>query len=211
MSGRSPLTIYRSLSHFVASHFDLEEGDKEGRCIFCGHHTEKGFPIKLSDNFTAWSSLQAGEAICPACNYMLRHQEFRRRSWLVTAKAVEFKKAREMLQYILEPPDPPFAIYVTLQGKKHGWIQLNQVGVNYSSSRYFVGFEENVILVSRDLAKAIYSRAKKLREMKVSKAELLAALPKPKTVMKTGRGVWGELQTLKSQGEDVYELVVRLL
>ncbi|MEM3480659.1 MAG: hypothetical protein QXP84_07680 [Candidatus Korarchaeum sp.] len=199
-----------SVSHFLSRFYSVEEGSLSGKCIFCGFRTERGFPKELPGTFTATAWLQAGDVICPSCYLLLKREEFRRKSW-VASKEISFKTAKETLPDILNPPEPPFVIYITIQGKKHGWVQLNQVGVNYSRDRFFVGFEDSVILINRSLASRIHEIAKKAREKGAGKQEILSVRPKVTTVRKTGEEVWRELLTLRRADEGVYEVVVRLM
>lgn len=201
--------IFKSIGEFIAGVVEVERGSMHGRCVFCGADTSQGFEIRYPKTFTSYPFLQAGSLACPGCNHLFKTPEYRRKSWLLTLQGVTFLSRSEALKHILNPPEPPFTLYVTIKGKKHGWIPLNRIGVNYSTRSYFVGFEENPVFISRIKATQIYSIVSSLRKNGASKAELLKGSPKPKTMAKTGPKPWSRIK--EYAGDPCYELIVKLI
>jgi len=152
--------------------FEPKPGDKKGQCVVCGCTTEKGHKIDFSNNFTAWPDLQAGNVICEYCYALVRDQQYRRKSWVVSKEGVKFLKKDEILDVLLNPPEPPFGIYITKSGKKQGFLKIIN-RVNYSRKHYFIAFEDNLIYVDVELLKRMVEVAKTARSLKFSKTELL--------------------------------------
>jgi len=119
-----------------------EPGSVVGRCYLCGQETNAGHPGAPSDSFTAWSSVYAGSVICEYCWPLIHDRRFRSRSWLATPGQVRFVEPGEdrswLRDVLLDPPAPPFALYLTRNGKKQGWIPLLRY-VSHSRDRFWVG------------------------------------------------------------------------
>ncbi len=162
---------------YASDFFPPTLGGRKGRCIICGRETEHGHKIDFSENFTMWSALQEGEVICEYCYTLARNQEYRRKSWVADKDGIRFLKREEILSTLLEPPEPPFVIFITKSGKKQGFLLLTN-RVNYSRDRYFIAFEDQLIFVERALLKRMVEVVRKARELKFSKTELLQG---PKT------------------------------
>lgn len=134
-------------------------GNTPGRCYLCGENTTAGHPGPPSDSFTAWSAVYAGSVICPYCITLVRDRQFRSRSWLATTDTVRFAQPGEGRSWLLEavrhPPDPPFALYLTRNGKKQGWLTLQRY-VSTSRQQFWVGTdwtERPVLLTQQDIAR----------------------------------------------------------
>ena len=149
-----------------------QKGKEKGICVFCGRYTEHGHRIKLSDNFTAWNLLEEGEVICEYCYALIKNQDFRRHSWVLSEEGVKYLKKGEILTTLLNPPEPPFTIYITKTGKKQGFLDLIN-RVNYSNERYFIAFDDKLIFVNRVELKKMVDIAKEARKLNFSKSELL--------------------------------------
>lgn len=209
MNGKQRLSLY-ALPLLITERRGIrpKKGDLEGNCVFCGIHNEEGFPVKLPKTFMSYQFLQVGSIICPYCKHMLETPEYRRKSWLVGSE-FKFLERKEVLGFILDPPEPPFAFYVTRTGKKHGWIPMILKGVNYSKQHFFVGFDESLVLIEHGFFVELVSKLEELREKGVTKAELLTASPRMKTLQKTEWEDWLALRKLR--GGDAYELAVFLI
>jgi len=146
-------------------------GDIEGSCIVCGRTTEDGHKIDYSANFTKWNLLQAGNCICPSCYELTRNQDYRRSMWIATNEGITKFKKEDMLQHILNPPEPPFGIYLTRTWQKQGFFKLIDK-VNYSKKNYFTALDMQVIYVNLKTAKKMAELGQKLREKNVTKEEL---------------------------------------
>ncbi|XRP97793.1 hypothetical protein ACO3UB_08340 (plasmid) [Methanocaldococcus sp. 16A] len=161
----------------VSELFSPTHGDKKGTCVVCGFETEKGHKIDFSGNFTAWNELQEGNVICEYCYTLVREQQYRRKSWVANKEGVRFLQKDEILDTLMNPPQPPFAIYLTKSGKKQGFLKLiNRVA--YSKKQYFTAFEDSLIFVEQDVLREMVDVARKARKLKFSKTELLEG---PKT------------------------------
>lgn len=182
--------------------FPPTPGDKKGRCIICGRETERGHRVDFSEKFTMWPALEEGDVICEYCYTMARNQDYRRKSWVADRNGVRFLKRGEILPTLLEPPEPPFTIFLTKSGKKQGFLLLAN-RVSYSRDRYFIAFEDQLIFVDRSLLKRMVEVARKARELGFSKTELLQG-------PKTSRWQHEELceEILSFLGNPLWEVVV---
>ncbi len=153
--------------------FPPTEGGEVGTCIVCGTSTRKGHRIDFSSNFTAWSMLWDGDCICEYCYTLCRDQQYRRRSWVATKQGIRFLQKSEILEVLLNPPEPPFAIYITRTGKKQGFLQLVN-RLSYSREHYFIAFDDALVFVNRGELEEMVEIAKKARALKFTKAELLS-------------------------------------
>lgn len=75
---------------------------------------------------------------------------------------------------LLDPPEPPFAIYLTRTWKKPGWQSMVRAngGVSMSRDVYLCGFDYDPVMVDRKLLAEYLAEIDALREKKVSKTEL---------------------------------------
>ena len=158
------------LSDFFEPSEDMY-GDIEGPCIVCGRATEQGHEIDYSANFTKWNLLQAGNCICPNCYELTRNQDYRRSMWVANKDGITRFKKEDMLDHILNPPEPPFGMYLTRTWQKQGFFKLINK-VNYSRNSYFTALDMQVIRVNLELARKMAELGQKLREKKVTKVEL---------------------------------------
>ena len=152
-------------------------GNKKGVCVLCGKETQYGHKSDFSDNFTGYSYLQIGSTLCEHCYTFVKNQDFRRKSWLATEEGVVFLQRKETLHYLLHPPNPPFAIYITLSGQRQGWLNGYRQGVNFNTRRYYVMTDfASLVEVEQEKAQYLYELISKLREKKVTKQELLSGM-----------------------------------
>lgn len=207
------LTHSTSLSLLISSHLAPKEfGNLKGRCIFCGELTDKGFKPKLGENFLDYPLMTSGDVICPHCMLLLKSSDFRRKSWVVNPSSINFMKAKETLQFIINPPDPPFAIYVTFSGKKHGWIAMMKRGVSFSKNRFMVGNDGNLISISREEATLLVNLASELLTSGFKKSELLGLRPRAERLAKIGIEKWKEFERAYWKvGEAASVLLIKLL
>jgi len=97
----------------------LDGSGEEQHCGFCGRvaPAQKAWKA-LKNTFTNGDELHS-EFICDACVFCLNDK--RTRSSFVATRG-EFRRLlrSEIWPTLLEPPEPPFALYLTVSGKKHG-------------------------------------------------------------------------------------------
>lgn len=146
-------------------------GHMKGTCIVCGRSTEQGNKIDYSPNFTLWNLLTAGDCICPPCYELTRNQQYRRSMWVVNKEGITFFKKKEMLSHLLNPPEPPFGMYLTKTWQKQGFFKLINK-LNYSQENYTVALDMKLIHVKLSVAKEMSALAKTLRKKKFTKEEL---------------------------------------
>lgn len=147
-------------------------GTKKGQCCVCGAITDKGFRAEFSNNFTGYSYLTHGDCLCPHCYAFFKDQNFRRKSWIATSHTVSFLTRTECRDVILNPPEPPFYLYITQTGQRQGWLSALK-HISYSRDNFFivtdwVGF----FIANRDTAEQMDRLITALREKKVSKTAL---------------------------------------
>lgn len=148
-----------------------EFGNIEGTCVVCGRETDQGLEISYSQKFTNYNLLNAGNCICPNCYELTRNQKYRRSMWVVNRNRITFFKKDKMLQHILNPPDPPFGMYLTRTWQKQGFFKLIDK-VNYSRKNFVVALDMQLIRVNLEIAKKMASIAQNLRVKKITKKEL---------------------------------------
>jgi len=148
------------------------KGEIEGHCCLCGMRTKEGFAAGFSNNFTGYSFLMHGNCLCPWCFAFFKNQDFRKKSWVATEHNVTFLKRVECGEVLVNPPQPPFFIYISKTGQRQGWL---------SALRY-VSYSRDYFCVSTDFVGHFWVTIKevksareiliKLREKKVSKTIL---------------------------------------
>jgi len=170
-----------------------ERGSKQGVCCICGKETKEGHKVPFSDNFTGYSFLIHGDCACPYCWTFFKTQDFRRRSWVATAKEVRFLKRNEVREVMLEPPEPPFFIYVTQSGQRQGWLSALRY-ISYSRERFFISTDwVGHFMVDRQLAKQMDNLIWLLRDKKISKTALRTGQYSMKQYRLAIEGGWQDL------------------
>ena len=150
---------------------ELKEGKIKGKCMGCGKRTDKGLKIPFSGNFMGYPYLQDGDCVCPACYAFFANQDHRKHSWVVTENEFRIIHHENVLDLLLNPPEPPFFIYITLGGQKQGWLNALDK-VNLSNKQFWISIEDKSYFVSQEIIKKQYECIRQLREMKVLKKEL---------------------------------------
>ena len=150
---------------------EIREGNIKGKCMVCGKYTEKGLKPPFSGNFMGYPYLQDGDCVCPTCYVFFANQDHRKHSWLATEKEFRVIHHDDVLQLLLNPPEPQFYIYITIGGQKQGWLNALDK-VNLSNKQWWISIEDKVYLVRTEEIKKQYECMKKLREKKVPKKEL---------------------------------------
>jgi len=146
------------------------------KCVFCVEPYEKGYPLNvIPKTFTAQQWLQAGSGVCPRCYEFLKSPEIRRNSWVIRGPEmilanVEFLE--DPLMTLLNPPKPPFRLYLTRQKRKHGWIRLIH-NLALSQKRFPIAFEEDLIRVDLSQIQKMHVVASKLIDKGASKRDLI--------------------------------------
>jgi len=152
-------------------------GSTPGICYLCGLATEEGYGEKPSGNFTAWAQCYHGTVLCPECYAALKTPALRRSSWIAIPEQIiylrDIDEPRALLrQVFIEPPDRPYAIYLTRGGQKQGWLSLLRY-VNQGAQHFWVGVDwrDRPILLSPEYAVWALGLLGQLRP-KISKAKL---------------------------------------
>lgn len=184
-----------------------ETGTVAGECMVCGQHTDYGFRGKdtVSDNFSGWNRFLAGDCVCPECRYLFHDQTFRKKSWVAsvsegfrTFSGADDREAR--LQTILNPPEPPFFVYVARAGQRQSWLCcLHRVAT--SRDRYFLAHEDYdvPVLVNRKIAAEYAELVRRAVDLKITKTELRSGHFGPSTWKRALEGGYDRL--LKAIGE----------
>ena len=162
-----------------------EPGEVTGTCIFCGQDTEHGHKAELKDTFTAYDLIQGGSCICPECYHVYNEQMYRKKAWAVTPSTfteVKWSGAKELL---LNPPEPPFVIYLTQTWKKQGWLNLIN-RVQESKTNYTIGLDYDLIEVNTVKLEEYCTLISELIEKKIMKSELQTGNFRSKSYEKLG-------------------------
>lgn len=147
-----------TVSHLIARHAPTEgkqplSGDVAGLCYICALPTERGQRRPPSEAFTAWASCAQGDVLCPDCAATLSYRDVRMFSWLVTPDSfrVEGRGDRDWLWDVLaDPPEPPYALYVTKGGQKQGWISgVRQVATSRERTPILTDWTDRPIVLTR--------------------------------------------------------------
>jgi CRISPR type IV-associated protein Csf1 len=159
---------------------NLEYGSISGKCSLCSSYTTQGFPISYSNNFQGYSFLSGnGQCLCPSCNFFLKNQDFRKKSWVASEDGIRFLHRKECQDIILSPPSPPFFLYITQSGQRQGWLDALQV-VNYSREKFIISTDwVGKFSLERNIAIELNSLCIQLRKLKLSKSSLRTGLLSP--------------------------------
>lgn len=167
----------------IARGDDAISGNVVGDCMLCGRTTKCGLRARdvVSDNFSGWNRLFAGDCFCPDCAYLFSDQVFRKKSWVASPAGFHVlsrdgKDGPAILAALLEPPEPPFFVYVARVGHRQGWLScLHRVAA--SRDRYDFACEDYDVPVRFERAKALnyLDGIRAARELGATKAELRTA------------------------------------
>lgn len=159
------------------------QGRIAGACVICGEWTARGLRLQdcVSGNFSGWNRFYHGDCLCPPCAFIFADQAFRKRSWVASAAAgLQFLTGDgtdRRLATLLDPPEPPFFLYLCRIGHRQGWLScLHRVAV--ARDRYWFAHEDFDVPVrfERQRAEAYVALIHRARRLKVTRAELRAGL-----------------------------------
>lgn len=147
-----------TVSQLIARHAPTEStqslsGDVPGDCYICGLPTERGQRRAPSDAFTAWASCGQGDVLCPDCAATLSWRDVRMFSWLATPDGVRFEGRGDrgwLWDVLADPPEPPYAIYITRGGQKQGWISgVRMVATSRERTPILTDWTDRPIMLTR--------------------------------------------------------------
>jgi len=162
-----------------------DQGAFAGSCIFCGLDTKHGHKAELKDTFTAYDLIQGGSCICPECWHVYNEQMYRKKAWVVTQSTFCEVKRGGAKELLLNPPEPPFVIYLTQTWKKQGWLNLIN-RVQESKTNYTIGLDYDLIEVNPVKLDEYCNIISEILEKKVTKTELQTGQFKAKSYEKLG-------------------------
>lgn len=162
------------------------QGNESGTCVFCGRETEHGHSKKIiSGNFTSWDRLSCGTVVCPECNYVYSSPTYRKKAWVVTESTFAEVKRENAKELLLNPPEPPFVIYLTQTWKKQGFVNLMN-RVQESKTNYTIGLDYELIEVNTSKLEEYCTLITDILEKKITKTELGTGKFKAKSYEKLG-------------------------
>lgn len=166
---------------------DIPLGNNPGRCVVCGRNTQYGYPVEFSDSFMNANLLQVGEVLCEFCNTAVHMKSLRTSMWMVTPEQMRFFKRDEAKNIICNPPEPPFAIYITESYKKTGWQAMTARSAIAESRDVFpVGFDYNIVIIHRQDFQKYLDTIRQLLDMQISKNELRSGRLRISTIKRHG-------------------------
>ena len=168
-----------------ARNIETEKGDLSGQCVFCGLDTIEGHEAKLKVTFTAYDLIQGGSCICPECWHVYNEQMYRKKAWVVTPSEFTEVKRDAAKELLLNPPEPPFVIYLTQTWKKQGWLNLIN-RVQMSQTNYTIGLDYDLVEVNTQKLDGYCTLITDLLEKKITKTELGTGKFKAKSYEKLG-------------------------
>lgn len=157
-------------------HEDFVEFD-ETECYLCGKTCTSGLNKKklLPKTFNDHDKAKApySDYVCEACSFMIltnpnRRQAIRLFDYVASDKLVICNR-RQMREYLINPPDPPFVICITLSQKKH---LLWYLKTSYSRDNYFVTMEDKTFQVERNKFVEQLELVERLYNVGYSKAQI---------------------------------------
>ena len=134
--------------------------EMETTCAMCGDKVSEAYKKKsvLSSVWTDFEYIRyPSDYICTNCTLCIkpciktekRPNALRSYSYIVSEKGLQILKREALLQYIIEPPNPPFAFCVTYSNKKHTSFKAV---VNASRERFTVRTDVDSVEICRDEA-----------------------------------------------------------
>ena len=186
-------------------------GREKGTCTICLQPTEHGFKIRqiLSDKFADYDKfVHISNIVCEYCATFLKDERFRRKSWVITRGNVIFLSRQEVKKYLLEPPEPPFAVYISLTGKKHGWLNLLWK-VNYSRDILHIGLEDVVVTCRLEELKEAIELVEQARKRKATKTEIEKL--NVRLLQKVGREIYERLRETRERNEGIWKIALAVV
>ena len=152
------------------------EGIRRGVCIVCSEFTEYGVEPPVSNNFMGWNQFFTGNCMCPECAVLFSDQTFRKKSWVASPGYFETFKNDQALQILLNPPPPPFFIYIAKIGQRQSWLSCLRL-VASNPNRYWFSHENysSPIFFERERAEVFAEMARQGLNMGIPKSELTKA------------------------------------
>lgn len=201
------------LTDLIARHIGEQPGTDAGTCYICGRRTDHGHRQPPSSLFTDWARCVGGDVRCPACSACLSHRSVRHVPWLVTTEAFRpHTKADHgwLWQTIMDPPEPPYALYVTRSGQKQGWLaivhQVSQsramaIGTDWTDAPVWITDRERATLGPLIL---------RLRERGVGKRDLARGVSFAKTWQDAIANGWDDdlIAAKRQAGNPAWEVMV---
>jgi hypothetical protein len=202
--------IAYSLPELLEASFSPPRGRERGHCIVCGRRVDDGFPARLKENFTAHQWLQAfpDGVFCPACHWFMNTPEVRRHHWILSREGIRYITREEGWKLVWNPPQPPFALYFSRTGKKHGWLRLVHK-ITTARNSLWIGWDEDIIYMNPQSFPIAWLDVylPKVKEAGVTKKELLSEWTLKH--IEEHYNEWKKLKALK--GTKKYEFLVWLL
>jgi len=163
-------------------------------CALCGQ-PRASEPLRVSDAFTNWDRLRfpGSGLVCPACAWCLRTPELRRGSWIASMEGLRYLQRPVISEALFDPPEPPFALYVTSSFKKHGFFKAR---VNLGRSSFYVQFEEVGVQFEPARWTVIWEALWALYTAGFSKRELLRGDYNQRKIRVFGREAWWAFEEL---------------
>lgn len=124
-------------------------------CFWCGYISDLGTAVRVSalawDHFTNWDLARRPDSgwICAACLYAFKDRALRFGHWVASgAGLVRIPRHDPAIRrFLLEPPEPPFAIGLCRPGEsKHTAIRAR---VNHDRERFWVQYGEEPVWLHR--------------------------------------------------------------
>lgn len=147
-------------------------------CYLCGEFTEYGIPKKklLPSTFNDHDKAKEinSDYVCDACSFMIltnpnRRQAIRWFNYVASDKLVICNR-KQLRDVLLNPPEPPFVICITISQKKH---LLWYLKTSYSRENFFVTMETETIQVNKSLIKEMIYFVENLYNKGITKDQIL--------------------------------------
>jgi CRISPR type IV-associated protein Csf1 len=150
----------------------------KGNCLICGAESQGGLPYKalLGSSYTDWHMHKCPESdhICVACAFTMMLNTASHRCALfrysfVADSQLHICNRKEIRDYLINIPEPPFVMAVAVSQKKH--IAFKSM-TSYGRENFFCNLEEERIQVNRQAAKDIINVCEALRGIGLTKDEI---------------------------------------
>lgn len=112
--------------------------------------------------------------MCPHCWAVFDNASYRRKSWIATSNNFLHIKRQEAIDYLLNPPQPPWYLYISTSGQKQGWLTAIHK-VNHGRENFWLSIEsqEQPIRTSIRETGSLYEIVKGLMLLKIPKGEMM--------------------------------------
>lgn len=175
------------------------------KCSFCGE--DATLPLTLKPTFSQFGLLQGTDTVCESCNEIYNNSYFRTHNWIQTKNHVMGITRENVLETLISEKELPFRIYLTVKKRRHGWINII-AHWEYDNDIFYVGFDDNKILVEKKLLSSYVELIAGLRDIGITKTELRRGIINYKNIKKLKNFKDTQNKLLDYNNNPLWDLVI---